>query len=162
MSARYKSQVKSPLLELAYFSTTSSGIFLWGSLYHDPSLPSLCLLLQLPNLFPGLIPGWTPPNPFATLSDQTYRYDHLNSSFPSNSHFFLFPIRWVNKQMQNAASVSPVIPAGQVGVRQYCCLLIAAFSYRKIGNEYNLRKVYFFFLPSDCLTSLFSIAKRFP
>jgi len=102
VSTRHKSQVKSSLFELAYFTITSPRVFLWGSFDHDLpfAFPDVlpCVLPQLPNLFPGLIPGWTPPNPLARLSGQTTRCDHLSSSFPSNSHFLFFPIRWGKKQ----------------------------------------------------------------
>lgn len=67
--------------------------FLWRSLYHDP----LCFPCSWCQTLPRFDSRLAPPSPLATFSDQTYEYDHLNSTFPDNVHFLFFPVSWVNK-----------------------------------------------------------------
>lgn len=138
LSIRYKCQLSSPLLELASFLFSSSGIF-FGGLFITaplclPCCPFLCAAAAAKPL----------PRFDSRLDSSQPSCNILGSNlcvWSSKFHFSwqhsLPLLSWarLTNQLEQKANMSPVIPAGQVDAKQYCYLLSPAFSYRKVGNR---------------------------
>lgn len=156
---RYKCWPKLHLCEHAYFFPLE--IYLPPPLFAFPAVPPGISIAPEPVPRPGSSLGSS--SPLTVPKDHTDWFGHLNSRFPPHARILFFPIRGDLTSCSRQPKQAQLFQQDRwvLGNRGSCL-----FPHFHKGNEYReliqFMRGIVFVLPSDCLTSLFSIAKRFP